>query len=420
MKICIAIYDCMDLGGIINHTEHLAAGFRELYHEVDFLQILYKEGEARSQKNSFVAQTLGTGVPYRQGSGWMFPADRRVTYWRNETMKARRKLCEYDIVIWTIPVPPKNKPNKGNDAWPELYDLPNTKQIAISHDGNAARGYPHLLRVAEHLSGLACVHPCALNTCEFLPIPRALIVNPQAKPLERKSYGWDNRSCGFVNAQTFKAWKHAHELVGAIRYMDPPQSQERRYVIGKGIEYQYLTSPDKCKPQYFHDDGDRYWESAEANGMEHRDYVDEATLMTLMGSTRAVVDPSWSDRYSKKGGHFNRVLVEAMMNCCVPVARLKGVGDDFFKPNEDYVVIPEDADESQYAEIVQEAGHASKKFRDALEYNYRQKLHLFDREYVAQQFIDLAYDGVESGEVVHNAQAEEKSEDILFNHFGIL
>jgi glycosyltransferase involved in cell wall biosynthesis len=422
MKICIAIYDCMDLGGIINHTEHLAAGFREIGHDVDFLQILYKDGAARSQRDALGAQRLGTGVPYRQGAGWTFPADNRVTYWRDSTKRARQKLGEYDIVIWTVPVPPKNKPNLGNDVWPELYDLSDVKQIAISHDGNAARGYPHLLHVAEKLAGLACVHPCAMNTCEFLPIPRAMIVNPQQSPLERKSRHWDDRHHGFINAQTFKAWKHAHELIGAIRYMSEPQPQERRYVIGKGIEYQYLTSQDKCKPQYFHADGERFWDSAEANGMEHHDYVDEQSLMHLMGGTRAVVDPSWSDRYAKKGGHFNRVLVEAMMNGCVPVARLKGVGDDFFKPNEDYIAIPEDADLQQYAEFVEQAGHASEKFRDAMEYNYRPKLAKFDRRRVAQDFIDLAMGEHVSAvtSYTRDVTAETKSDDILFEHFDIL
>lgn len=423
MKICIAIYDCMDLGGIINHTEHLAAGFREIGHSVDFLQILYKEGAARSQREVFGAQKLGTGVPYRQGSGWIFPSDRRLTYWRGETLKARRKLSEYDLVIWTIPVPPKNKPNEGNDAWPDLYDLPGVKQIAISHDGNAARGYPHILHVAPHFAGIACVHPCALNTCEFINAPRALILNPQKDPLNRPSLDWADRHRGFVNAQTFKAWKHAHELIGAIRYMKPPTQDERRYVVGKGIEYQYLTSPDKCKPQYFHNDGERFWETAEANGMEHHDYLDEDTLMRCMGSTRSVVDPSWSDRYSKKGGHFNRVLVEAMMNRCVPIARLKGVGDDFFSPGEDYVAIPEDADLTQYAEFLDQASHTTEKFRDTLEHSYRPKLRKFDRQFVAQQFVDLAHDWAEvrgTTSFTHDTQTEKKSEDILFNHFGIL
>lgn len=424
MKICIAIYDCMDLGGIINHTEHLAAGLIELGHEVSFFQICYKEGEPRAQKGGAdLVKVLrsGTGVPYRQGLGWTFPAHNRLNYHQGSTTKARRVLCEHDIVIWTIPVPPKNKPNKGNDVWPELYDLPGARQIAISHDGNAARGYPHILHIAPHLSGLACVHPCALNTCEFVKTPRAMIVNPQVDPVGRSSLAWADRSKGFVNAQTFKAWKHAHELIGAIRFMKEAEIEERRLVVGKGIEYQYLTSEDKCKDAYFHKDGHRFWDKAEDNGMNHRDYMDEFALFAVMAATRAVVDPSWSERYSKKGGHFNRVLVEGMMAGCVPVGRLKGVGDDFFVPGLDYVAIPEDADLQQYAEFLDGAAHAPENYRDALRESYLPKLAQFDRKVVAKKFVDLAMGELPSeGTHVTDIKTEEKCDDILFEHFGIL
>ena len=39
MKVAICLYDINDLGGIINHTEWLAQGLKELGARVDLLQL---------------------------------------------------------------------------------------------------------------------------------------------------------------------------------------------------------------------------------------------------------------------------------------------------------------------------------------------------------------------------------------------
>lgn len=435
MKILIALHACMDLGGIINHTEQLIGGLKDLGHTVHFKQLLWSlRVNGQNRDGDFMVGP--SGIPYHQGKGWNFPVQNRIAYrGAGNLNSAKQILSGYDLVIWTVPVPPKNKENQGNADWPELYDLPaSTKQIAFVHDGNARNGSPHLMMIQDKLAGIAAVHACALNGSSFLTTPRQMILNPQFNPL-RGVAGWTDRATGFVNMQTFKAWKHAHELIQAIAYMPKKEEGEYREVAGKGIEYQYLTSEDKCKDEYFHTDpmegqgdnvewfvGMKFWDAAEMNGMVHHDYWNDDQVVEWLQTARVLVDPSWSTKYSKVGGHWNRVVVDAMINGAVPVATEMGMGSELFKAGEHYITIePGGNDPQKYADTIIEAGQmdriTAKRFREA----HLELLPLFDRKRIAQQVINLAQGEGENLHVgVTDPDVKRKFEDLMFNHYGVL
>jgi len=422
MKILVALHKCMDLGGIIDHTEQLIGGLQDLGHDVHLKELVWAFNAPAQRKTA--DWSIGpSGIPHHQGKGWNFDRKDRIPYRGGAALSgASQILQQYDLIIWSVPVPSKNKDNLGNDDWPELYDLPErVKQIAFVHDGNAVKGAGHLLAIQDRLSGLACVHPCALNGAAFADVPRTMVVNPQLNPV-RPYAKWEQKSPGFVNMQTFKAWKHVHELVEAIHYMQPKEADELREIAGLGIEYRYMTSEDKCKDAYFHADGEKFWDAALENGMTHHDYWDKDQVDNYLNEARVLVDPSWSNNYSKVGGHFNRVAVDAMMRGCVVVARQKGMGSELFQSGEHYISIPEDADAQEYADLVQYAsGIAPKTAQRMIDAN-REILPMFDRKTVAQRVIDLAHGEIEVEEVQGTAThaMKTKVEDMLFDHFGVI
>lgn len=427
MKILVALHQCMDLGGIINHTEQLIGGLKDLGHDVTFKELVWStRANGTGKKGDWI--TGPSGIPHDQGKGWKFDSRDRIAYRGPALTGAIQQLEEFELIIWTVPVPSKNKNNVGNSDWVPLYeDLPkNVKQMAFVHDGNARKGSSHIMAIEQHLSGIACVHPCALGGTSFTTTPRALVVNPQHDPI--RSYpAWDIKQRGFVNMQTFKAWKHAHELVEAIAYMPKKGDAEFREIAGLGIEYRYMTSEDKCKPQYFHSSdteewfqGWKFWEAAEANGLTHHGYWNSDEVEAWLNAGRVLVDPSWSNNYSKIGGHFNRVVVDAMIRGMVPVARSLGMGDEVFKAGEHYVEIPQDADAQEYADTILEASNMGIKQADRYILAAQELLPQFDRKAVAQRLIDLAHGEIETQTGTEDPALRSKVEDQLFDHFGVL
>jgi hypothetical protein len=428
MRILIALHKVMDLGGIINHTEQLIGGLKDLGHQVDFKELIYSDrANGQNKQGDWIIGP--SGVPHDQGKGWNFKRSDRIAYRGPGNLNsAKQILSKYDLIIWTVPVPSKNKDNIGNHIWPELYNLPpSVKQIAFSHDGNSEQGYPYILRIAEHLTGLACVHHCAFNGAAHIPVPRALILNPQHNPVRSDILGWQHRRPGFVNMQTFKAWKHAHELIEAIAYMPEKLELEFRHVAGQGIEYRYMVSEDKCKENYIHGISDnwfsgmKFWDAAVGHGMIHDGYWNVDEVGKMLSQARCLVDPSWSNKYSKKGGHYNRVVVDAMIHGAIPAARSAGMGNELFKAGEHYVEIPEGCGPKQYADTVLSVGDMStteaRPYREAA----LDVLPRFDRTFVARQIVELASSGDIDVTLGSPSQSvEKKSDDILFNHFGIL
>lgn len=430
MKILVAIHTVMDLGGIINHTEQLIGGLKDLGHTVQLKQLV--NGAATHDQRREGDFIIGpSGIPHHQGKGWNFSRNDRLSY-KGSSMAAsvRQVLSGYDLIIWTIPVPSKNKDNAGNSYWAEMYDLPKkVKQVAFIHDGNARKGIPHILAIQEHLTAVACVHECALNSSDFLTVPRAMVLNPQENPV-RDVVPWNDKRPGFVSMQTFKAWKHVHELVAAIAYMKPKTSSlELREIAGKGIEYQYMTSEDKCKPEYFHSSyspfGERkIWEVALENGMIHHDYWNTEEVVLHLRNARVLVDPSWSNNYSKNGGHWNRVVVDAMIHGCVPIATQLGMGDTLFQDYVHYVPAHHGGESPElYADIIEETSNMSLSLYRTFREGALEILPLFDRKAVAQRLLDLVNGDLDSTEVKigkEDRYVRQSAENICFNHFGMI
>jgi len=161
MKILITFHDLNDLGGIINNQEHLFQGFKELGHDVSVRKLVWKDQVRSKGTTSKQGLITGTqGMLLDQRGGWIWPPEWLVPYKGKANMdKWKAYASGFDLIIWQIPVPSKNKDNKGNSDWLELYNVP-VKQIAYIHDGHYQKRYPWLYKVKHHLCGVTATHPC--------------------------------------------------------------------------------------------------------------------------------------------------------------------------------------------------------------------------------------------------------------------
>jgi len=442
MKILITLYDINNPGGIVNHIENLISGFIELGHEVNFVQLLWKDkvkGRTTKFPERFTKNQLG--MLYHQKAGWIFPSDKRFAYKGQYNINKWKQFAEgYDLIIWEVPVPTKQQQNRGNLDWLEVYNLsPSVKQIGIVHDGNLRKSYPWIQNVKEYFNGLACVHPCAYHGADVIEIPRALILNPQDLRDVKPANGlfWDARKRGFLSLQTFKGWKHVDDLIRAIPHMD---RNIEKYVAGGGIEYRYMTSKEKCKEKYFvsreldpdiseQHMGKKIWDVALEKGMEWLGYIHPEEVNQRMKTLRCVIDPSWSKNYAKIGDHFNRVVVDGIMRGLIPIARNLGISTnlegegEIFTPNKNYVMVPFDAKPKEFGEIVENTINLSSY--QATEYyeNNLELLPLFERKKIAQEYIDLGnglptgfYNKLETGTV--DPKTTAKAEKVINEFFG--
>ena len=395
MNITIALYDINDVGGILNHTEQLALGLKELGHHVELAELVWKKkvkGHAYQDECEGLGYVDGVFARIHPKKGWWLHAGARYAYrggvsgWRNYAKKR-------DLIIWTIPVPTKRKDQEGNADWPALYDLgPRVKQVAVVHDGNCQKSYPWLMHVAHHFEGLACVHPAAYMSARGLGVPQAMIVNP-FDPMRPQVPAWGKRRPGFLACQTFKAWKHVDDVVRMVPHLENVEA----HVAGKGIEYQYMTSEDKCKDRYKTEDGQRIWDVAIDAGMTYHGWIHNGQRDSLLRDLRVLIDPSWSKAYAKHGDHFNRTAVEALRMDNILIARNLGISDNeegigrVFKPGQHYVMVPWDATPEAFAATVTETAHMPQKRAAEFHEQGRLLFSKFDRKRIAQQYVDLAF-----------------------------
>lgn len=403
MKILIAFYDINNLGGIINHTEQLIYGLQELGHEVDMAQLLWKDtvSDQRCLDRSRFEQ--GAILPVSQASGWLWPKEKRWAYKSSGKPDNQNKWLDYagqfDVIIWQTPVPTKQKSNKGNMDWVGLY-ASSARNYAVIHDGNFQKANPHIMHIQRYMAGLICVHPCAYHGAK-IDMPKAMIFNPQEiDMLEviRLQETWSNRTTGFIAPQTFKAWKHVDDLVFAVPY----SNVEKKYVAGGGIEHCYMTSKDKCKPHYMYEDGTKAWDVALDYGMEFLGYISASKVTEYLQSVRTLVDPSWSINYSAVGDHFNRVVVDAMVNGAVPIARnlgmstnKEGVGE-VFKPGQHYAMAAYDCSPEEFGKVITDTNNLAKSEVEVYHDNARKLLPHFERKNVAEQYVRM-FQGEDTG-----------------------
>ena len=392
MKFLMTLFQIQDYGGIINHAEYLTKGLKELGHEVDF-RVLVPKGAVSNKKSmrgsneGFTKLEGGTGYLFHQARGWRDVP--KVPYVSKQARQQFKEDCsKYDAVLWHIPVPTLNKDNADITAWLDLYDH-GSKNIAIIHDGNLPKLYPHLISVSKHFHAAVCVHESAYNSAKYLDIPRKLILNP-FKIHGDFGLDFENRE-GALAIQIFKAWKRVDTLIRAVPFIQEPNNPTKTIVRvgGAGIEYRYMTSKDKCKPKYFDAQGNRIWEVALANGMVYHGVVPNEQVLHLLGMTKLQIDPSFSKKYSGYGAHFNRTTVEAMIKGAVPMATDLGMKDSqIFKSGQNYIEIPHTATPEEFGDIVNE-GLSNKQQWETIRHNNLGLLNKFDMRNVAQEYADI-------------------------------
>jgi hypothetical protein len=242
-----------NLGGIINANESLVAGLQALGHRVENRLLVWKQDVNSHDRwdRRLDPETAAVGIPYDQERGWRWPASHRLPYQGKKNLQKWKAFAEqFDLIIWQIPVPSRSRQNAGNTDWLSLYyvDVP---QIACIHDGNMWHAYPYIYAIKDHLSGAVGMHPCAYHSLQWLPVPRAMTLNPQTNIAERvKTADAHIDRSSWCSFQTFKAWKRVDELVRAVPHMT---NTERKVLGGGGLHYYYMTSKDKLAPEYVAD-----------------------------------------------------------------------------------------------------------------------------------------------------------------------
>jgi hypothetical protein len=192
-----------------------------------------------------------------------------------------------------------------------------------------------------------------------------------------------------------------------------------------------MASKDKCKPEYFctldRDSnakenliGKRIWENAENNGMKYIGFVSEQKRDEILGDVKFLLDPSWSKTY---GEHFNRVIVDAMKQGVVPIARNLGVSDNeegngFFKPNVNYLMIPWNATPKEFGDLINKWNNMSEKDYNAIVQNNNKILKVFDRKRIAQEYVDLATDKLSTTVGKYETDYDGTINSVWCGHFG--
>lgn len=409
MKILMVMHTFNNFGGIINHCEHLMAGLKELGHEVNFA---YLKGN-KTVRPVEIPTTLGegweigigSGYPVHQGDGWMAP------YYSYKVKDSINKFVEdannHDIVIWQSIFGFKNKDTEKDVNWLPMIEKVKAKQVAIIHDGNLKKLYTWIQLFEEHFAGLACVHPAAYESADFMNVPRALILNPQDIAGVPPTPAFEGREKKILSIQTFKRWKRVDDLVRAVPYMPTVKT----LVAGYGMEAAYMMSKEKCKEEYYctkqydpnaTDDrlNKRIWENAEnAGNFEYLNFISGAKRDEILATSKFLIDSSWSNTY---GEHFNRVVIDAMRIGTVPIAINYGVSNNeegngiVLKAGVNYCMLKRSYTPKEYGEKIAEYCDISPVTYKEMQLNNYELIKQFDRKVIAQHYIDLAF-GKETG-----------------------
>lgn len=415
MRILLTHFQIQDYGGIVNYSECMAQGLRENGHKVS--AIMFKN-KGKSGKSPSKDRFLDEGWEESCIADWMhqkcgWEGMSQINY-RTDKEEISCLGQQYDLIIHIIPVPTCTKATKGDEDWKEIFseiEFCGTKQIAVIHDGNMQKLYPHVLKICDQLDGIICVHDAAFNSCDVLPVRRTFIPNPHHF-YDRRILPIEERGEVLISLQTFKRWKRVDDLVRAIPFMD---EFSEKIICGGGIEYHYMTSKTKCKKEYMDENGNKIWDKAIANGMEYRGYVTTEVRDKLLSQSRLLVDPSWSKTYSQYGSHFNRVMIEAMAQGCVPVCTDLGMKNSvLFKSGINYLEIPHDCPPDIYGRRLQ-YWLDNEDLLQEIQTNNLKLLKAFDKKTVASAVLEFAFGN--SGKVGKSTEKLEVSAAKKMDHF---
>jgi glycosyltransferase involved in cell wall biosynthesis len=438
MKIMMVVHTFNNFGGIINHTENLIAGLKELGHDVTFA---YLKG-IKSRKFTGDINTLpegyefgvGSGLPVHQGNGWIAP---HYTYLDVASIdQFVNDANKHDIVIWQSIFGFKNKTTEQNLDWLPMVEKVTAKQVVIVHDANLKKLYSWIGLYEKHFSGLACVHPAAYESADFMETPRALILNPQDISGVPETPAFANRKNQILSLQTFKRWKRVDDLVRAVPHMKSVET----LVAGDGIECAYMKSKDKCKEEYYctkEYDPDaseemlnkRIWENAENSGnFKYLGFITGTKRDELLADSKFLIDTSWSNTF---GEHFNRVVIDAMRIGTVPIAINYGVSNNeqgngvLLKAGENYLMIERGTSPKNYADKINSFCDISEEDYARIQANNYEMIKAFDRKVIAQHYVDLAF-GKETGYLTelktksnHDPMILRKAREMFDEHFEV-
>jgi glycosyltransferase involved in cell wall biosynthesis len=426
MKILTVVHDFNNFGGIISHTEQLIAGFKDLGYETGFVYLRStKTGGKFSEDYDREGYDVGvgTGIPVHQGKGWR---GEYLSFLNDDDVNKFVDLANsYDVVIWQSIFGFKCQDSEGKQSWLKMFTEVKAKHIIIVHDGNLRKNYPWIHHLREHIAGLVCVHPSALNQADALDIPRALIVNPQDISRAKKTE-YSKRKNTIFSLQTFKRWKRVDDLVAAVPYINGDV-----IVAGDGIERAYMASKDKCKPEYYctlerdpQASSDRVgkpiWQNALEDTMSYIGFVSEEKRDEILGEVKFLLDPSWSRTY---GEHFNRVVIDAMIQGVVPIARNLGVSDNeegvgLLKPGKNYLMIPWNATPKVFGDLCNQFLNMNEtEYNEFVEHNL-EFIKMFDRKEVARQYMELAYNQLPVKVGKYDAALNKTIDSVWCDHFG--
>jgi glycosyltransferase involved in cell wall biosynthesis len=403
MKIMMVMHTFNNFGGIINHCEHLVAGLKEIGHEVTFAYLKpnkqVKPVEIPTELKEGYEIGIGTGYPVHQGDGWIAPY---YSYKVKESIdQFVQDANQHDLVIWQSIFGFKNKDTEQYLEWLPMIEQITAKQVPIIHDANLKKLYPWIVLFEKHFAGLACVHPAAYDSADFMDVPRALILNPQDIAGIPETPPFNQRDNKILSIQTFKRWKRVDDLVRAVPYM----KDVKTLVGGYGIEAAYMMSKDKCKEEYFatsqYDpdvtpdrEGKRIWENAENSGnFKYLGFISGAKRDEILATSKFLVDPSWSNTF---GEHFNRVVIDAMRIGTVPIAVNYGVSNNdegmgtVLKAGVNYCMLKKDFTPKEYGEAIANYCFMREEDYRQIQLNNYELIKQFDRKVVAQHYIDLA------------------------------
>jgi glycosyltransferase involved in cell wall biosynthesis len=403
MKIMMVMHTFNNFGGIINHCEHLMAGLKEIGHEVTFAYLKpnkqVKSVEIPATLKEGYEIGIGSGYPVHQGDGWIAP------YYSYKVKESIDQFVtdanKHDIVIWQSIFGFKNKDTEHDLDWLPMIEKITAKQVPIIHDANLKKLYPWIQLFEKHFSGLACVHPAAYESADFMNVPRALILNPQDIAGVPETPPFAGRENKLLSIQTFKRWKRVDDLIRSVPYMPTVKT----LVGGYGIEAAYMMSKDKCKEEYYatkeYDpdvsedrQGKRIWENAENSGnFEYLGFISGGKRDEILATSKFLVDPSWSNTF---GEHFNRVVIDAMRIGTVPIAINYGVSNNeegmgvVLKAGINYCMIKKSSTPKQYGEAITNFCNMSETDYRQIQLNNYELIKQFDRKVIAQHYVDLA------------------------------
>ena len=437
MKIMMVMHTFNNFGGIINHCEHLIAGLKELGHEVTFAYLKpnkqVKAVEIPTTLKEGYEIGVGSGYPVHQGDGWIAPY---YSYKVKESIQQFVKDAnKHDLVIWQSIFGFKNKDTENDLSWlPMIEDL-TVPQVPIIHDANLKKLYPWIKLFEYKFAGLACVHPAAYDSADFMNVPRALILNPQDIAGIPETPPFAGREDKVLSIQTFKRWKRVDDLIRAVPYTDT-----KVLVGGYGIEAAYMMSKDKCKEEYFatkeYDpdvtadrEGKRIWENAENSGnFEYLGFISGGKRDEILATSKFLVDPSWSNTF---GEHFNRVVIDAMRIGTVPIAINFGVSNNeegmgvVLKAGVNYCMIKKGSSPKEYGQAITNFCNMSEADYKQIQLNNYELIKQFDRKVIAQHYIDLAnqketgYLGELKTKSNHDPALHRQAQDMFDAHFEV-